>query len=493
MQRVSAGGEFRPGDTNLESDYLGLSLYDELPTGKVSIPQFEDMAKQRLKVLHIIDRLATPNRPVGKELDENAQRKCKAELDAADLWLKMPKFDDEVAEFAQKREVYRYRDLLSHHILRLVFCRNREARQWFCTQEGRLFALRIQELSDPAKYAFYRDTGNAYPRYTGKNLRELQEATPDARIFGAIPVRYEEEFFEIPFLAIQPYWISKRRVVLKKGKAFVPRSLMLTHVVDIFKRRLSSGLASAFAGLDHVSQDRRIAPFIRTLQENGQNLYIAREPSVAQGPSEKLSLANFEIMMKRSFPPCMRWTVQYQRDSKKRLKHQGKLQLRPFLREAGFDLKSSLSWWRQEVSRDPEMDEGKFEKNFVYDIEHAYGKKGHLKGQNAFGCASIIGFPLPSGGQVHGCPFKVMDSGMLKTVLQHWQVPSGDIEDITTKSSGKHYQLACKEFFCKTHPGSSGEGVGNLPQQFFVESVNYYNNASGGGKAAGGPAPMEVT
>merc|ERR1712087_542534 len=109
----------------------------------------------------------------------------------------------------------------------------------------------------------------------------------------------------------------------------------------------------------------------------------------------------------------MRWAVEAQRDRKKRLKHQGKLQLRPFLREAGFELKDSLAWWRQEVTRDAEIDDTKFEKNFTYDIEHAYGKKGHMKGQNAFGCASIIGFPLGSGGQVHGCPFKSLDKDTL--------------------------------------------------------------------------------
>lgn len=79
-------------------------------------------------------------------------------------------------------------------------------------------------------------------------------------------------------------------------------------------------------------------------------------------------------MLTKSFPPCMKWLVQAQKDQRKRLKHQGKLQLRPFLKESGFDLKESVKWWKTEVTRDPEVDESKFEKNFVYDIEHAYGK-----------------------------------------------------------------------------------------------------------------------
>merc|ERR1712136_631984 len=34
---------------------------------------------------------------------------------------------------------------------------------------------------------------------------------------------------------------------------------------------------------------------------------------------------------------------------------------------------------------------------------------GHHQGQNAFGCAKLIGFPAEGAGQVHGCPFKQLD------------------------------------------------------------------------------------
>jgi len=125
-----------------------------------------------------------------------------------------------------------------------------------------------------------------------------------------------------------------------------------------------------------------------------------------------------------------------------------------------------------------------------------------MKGQNAWGCASVIGFPLATAGQVHGCPFRTMDKPMLSKVLQHWEVPVGDIEDITKKASDKHYQLACKSYFCKTHPNASGEGVGNHPNHFFNESVNFWNpeakaKQAAGAKSSGGAReeamPMEVS
>merc|ERR1712181_136160 len=144
-------------------------------------------------------------------------------------------------------------------------------------------------------------------------------------------------------------------------------------MLDKFKAKLRDDLSKAYQSLGIVTQDKRISGFIKVLQDNGQNLFVGSSRVNQQGPAEKLSLSNFDFMLKSSFPPCMRWAVEAQRDQKKRLKHQGKLQLRPFLREAGFGLQDSLSWWRREVTLDREVDESKFEKNFSYDIEHAYG------------------------------------------------------------------------------------------------------------------------
>ena len=51
-----------------------------------------------------------------------------------------------------------------------------------------------------------------------------------------------------------------------------------------------------------------------------------------------LSLQNFEQLLFQSFPPCMRHMVLHQRAHARHLKFLGRLQLRPFLREAGLGL-----------------------------------------------------------------------------------------------------------------------------------------------------------
>merc|ERR1740138_1287323 len=158
-------------------------------------------------------------------------------------------------------------------------------------------------------------------------------------------------------------------------------------------------------------------------------LMVATASSSTEDIGEKLSLANFEELMARSFPPCMRRLVEKQRETKKHLKHLGRLQLRPFLKDCGFTFEESVQWWKQELCKDPEIDAASYEKNYVYDTEHAYGKKGHLQGQNSFGCPKIINFPPEAAGQVHGCLFKC-DMPVVKQQLHKWRVPESTVGEI---------------------------------------------------------------
>jgi len=273
---------------------------------------------------------------------------------------------------------------------------------------------------------------------------------------------------------VSPGLIASRRVIVKGGNAYVPSGAVKLILAKKFRDRLGAGLDAAFQGLPMALSDPRVGGFLRNLQEYGLQLLVAPK-SNSEDPGEKLGLDNFEEFLARSFPPCMRRVVERQRETKKRLKHAGKLQLRPFLKDCGFTIEESFQWWKAEMCRDPEIGAAKFEKEYVYDIEHAYGKKGHLQGQNSFGCPKIIGFPAESAGQCHGCPFKQLDMPMLKQQLHRWQVPESGMKEVENLiTHGKHYQLACIEYFKAMHLGSDGEGVGNNPGDFFRESCRFH-------------------
>lgn len=474
------------------SDDRGVSFYLDPPQVEVSIREFEDFTLSRLRVLHVVDRLC--NYDTRLENIPDLKPKIASELNDAHLALPDAK---QTTDFLSRKADFVRRDAISHFALRLAFCKTRDARDWFLKQEQRLFVLRFDSLEQQAKDAYLVASGLQCRKWKPANpgeLTDMQHATAGAKIWrnDGSPPEYDGTFYDMPFFEVPPSLISSRRVVIKGGTAFVPSSALKLILAKSFRDRLASNLDVAFQGLPTALADPRVGGLLRQLQDHGMQLLVAKGPGgSSEEAGEKLSLENFEALMVRSFPPCMRRLVEHQREAKKHLKHMGRLQLRPFLKDCGFTIEDSFRWWRQELTRDPEINTASYEKNYTYDVEHAYGKKGHLQGQNAFGCPKIIAFPGESGGQRHGCPFKQLEAAPLRQQLQRWQVPEtqlGEIEKLLGHGQ-KHYQLACIEYFRGIHPGHEGDGVGNAPSDFLRESCRcHLKNKEAEQKASGSPA-----
>jgi len=397
-------------------------------------------------------------------------------------------------KFAEDRQSFLSRDTISHFIMRLAFCKTRDSREWLMRQEQRLFALRFDGLHQLAKERFLAESGlkvkKFEPKEGGMNLRDLQMVTAGSKIWGPSGGQpaYDDNFYELSFADVHPSLIARRAVVIEKGRAYVPSSALMLIVAGRFKEKLSAALGVACKGLPRAMNDPQVGRFLKLLQDNGMQLLVSKQAALNPGePEEKLSLATFEEVMPRSLPPCMRALVQYQRETRKHLKHAGRLQLRPFLKDAGFTYEESHKFWRQELTRDPAVDGISYEKNYAYDIDHAYKKKGGHQGQNPFGCAKLINFPNPTGVQLHGCPFRHLEMRNLKQMLYTWKVPEEAINKIEKLvTHGKHFQLACVEYFEAIHPGARGDGVGNHPNMFFNESCKFHKKKSEEAAAAGG-------
>lgn len=122
--------------------------------------------------------------------------------------------------------------------------------------------------------------------------------------------------------------------MLHQGKAYVPQSAVKLILATRFRERLQEGLEAAFSGLPVALANPSVGPFLRMMQDHGLRLLISKPGSTSSedlGP--QLSMENFEEYRQRSFPPCMRRLIERQRETKKHLKHAGRLQLRPFLKE----------------------------------------------------------------------------------------------------------------------------------------------------------------
>ncbi|SBT33341.1 DNA primase large subunit, putative [Plasmodium ovale wallikeri] len=77
-------------------------------------------------------------------------------------------------------------------------------------------------------------------------------------------------------------------------------------------------------------------------------------------------------------------------------------------------------------------------------------------------------------GDTHGCPFKNFDEVHLKNLLFFFGLNDDQIKAIMPLKKNNEYQMACVKFFMETHPGSAGDGVGNHPNSYYIESRKYY-------------------
>ncbi|CAK9004530.1 unnamed protein product [Durusdinium trenchii] len=466
-----------------QSDDLGVTFYKYPPNAEVSVRQFEDYTASRLKLLHAIDRACNSQELRLEQMKDSIRPKLGNEFRESGLELVYPETKARMETFRLEKVEFQSRDSISHFALRLAFCKSRDAREWFLRQEQRLFVLRFEALNAEAREAFLGSEGiecNRFVETEGEKmtLKMLQRCTPGAKIWveksGTKVPEFDQTFYVMPFRAVPEKLISGRRVVLQRGKAYVPASLLKLVITKRFKENLAEALEVAFHGQHAALMDPRVGGFLRVLQDYGLQL-VAGPRSSSEEPREKLSLQNFEELLPRSFPPCMRRLVEKQRETTKHLKHAGRLQLRPFLKACGFTFEESCQWWKKELCRDPLITSETYEKSYHYDNEHAYGKKGHHQGQNCFGCPKIIGSPGEAPGQVHGCVFKQLEPSALQNQLQRWQVPLPAMMEIQRLiKEGKHYQLACIEYFKSQHPLSDGEGVGNSPVDFFRSSVRFH-------------------
>jgi len=470
--------------TEFAKDDMGVSFYRQPAAVEMSVREFEEITCDRLKLLHAFDRQCGYD----THLMQIPEMKGKLVKDLMETKLVLDRpTPSTVSSYEEEKALFCRRDLTGHFALRLAFCKTVEARQWFSKQEQRLFVLRFDALGAAAQEALLKTAGVRCrktvfdsSKESQAKLKMLQESTPGAKIWGDNKLDFDKVFYEMPFFEAHPALVAGRKVVIDAGIAYVPSSQMKLILIGKFRSHLEASLDAALQGNQNVLADPRVGGFLRLIQDHGLQLLVAPK-NTADDVGEKLSIQNFDELLVRSFPPCMRSAVEHQREQKKRLKHQGKLQLRPFLKECGFIFEESMRWWKTELCRDKEVDAVSFEKNYAYDIEHTYGKKGNFQGQNAFGCAKIIGFPIGAGVQVHGCPFRQMEMPQLKQQLHRWRVPELSMMAIEKfVNNGKHFQLACIEYFKATHPGHEGDGVGNSPGDFFKESCRCHEKKAGG-------------
>lgn len=112
--------------------------------------------------------------------------------------------------------------------------------------------------------------------------------------------------------------------------------------------------------------------------------------------------------------------------TKHHLRNVGRLQYGLFLKGIGVTMDDSIEFWRNELTKNENITEDKFNKEYLYQIKYNYGKMGRRVDYRPAGCNKLITESVGSG-EVHGCPYKHMDTDELTRRLNEIKIlPAGN-------------------------------------------------------------------
>ncbi|XP_004296940.1 PREDICTED: probable DNA primase large subunit [Fragaria vesca subsp. vesca] len=425
-------------------DVPTLPLYRSAPALDVRLEEFELFAIDRLRVLKgISDGLSR-----GKKHDE-------MEKLINDLW-KANMRHPQASEAINK-------DIISHFVLRLVYCRTDELRKWFLSMETALFRHRFRNERPEAQRSLMAEFGLAYKKVDSSELESVMDKLAQvARSTSQSLPTVDAIFYKVPFEEV-PELVASRRVYISKGNAYIAMSQVVSLVATHFRSHLSKALILTnrkWTSTIVEQEKNRLTPIVEALSTS----YLGPDYSQPKEFAE-ISLRDIDDIAKSSFPMCMRHLFEKLREDH-HLKHGGRMQLGLFLKGVGLKLDDALAFWRAEFSR--KVGAERFDKEYAYSIRHNYGREGKRTDYTPYSCQKIIS-STPGVGDHHGCPYRHFSEENLTAALSRMGVNSRALSDVMNKVRNKHYQLACTLTFEAVHGTSCEAGI-NHPNQYFSDS-----------------------
>jgi DNA primase large subunit len=139
---------------------------------------------------------------------------------------------------SQKLQEERRKDHYSHFILRLAFSSTEDLRRRFSRLETMLFRLRFKEDDPRERQEFVRSLNLEWDEVKEDEKRELRE-----ELLAASGQRKgeEQEWFKVDWDRV-PELVEQRRVLLKRGKAYVPQREQMSLVLAEFTKKMDDAL-----------------------------------------------------------------------------------------------------------------------------------------------------------------------------------------------------------------------------------------------------------
>ena len=145
-----------------------------------------------------------------------------------------------------------------------------------------------------------------------------------------------------------------------------------------------------------------------------------------------------------------------------------------FLKGIGVNLENSINFWKSEFLKNPAIDSNAFDKKYLYNIKHHYGKAGRGTDYSGYGCAKIIN-SITNNRDDHGCPFRGSTLEQLTQDFSSAGIDKLGSNQIIQMLKGNHYQLACRKYFDLTHPNHNQQDLVVIhPNTYFFASADHY-------------------
>ncbi|KAG6425511.1 hypothetical protein SASPL_115952 [Salvia splendens] len=407
-----------------------IPIYRSAPELEVRLEDFELYAVHRLRVLKgISDALSRGKKP-------NEMENVVKEL------LKVHMSHPEASQVMSK-------DIISHFVLRLVYCREEELRKWFLSMETTLFRYRFLLETSEAQIALMAEFDLPYKIITNaeyENLKDKLNKVARSMNSSADTIYYKAPFEKVPDL------VARREVFIMKGYAYVARSQVVSLLVTHYRSHLSKALILTnrkWTSMIREQEKDRLTPIVEALSTS----YLGPDYSQPKDFGE-ISLRDIDQIARSSFPLCMRYLFEKIKEDH-HLKHGGRMQLGLFLKGVGLKLDDALAFWKSEFSK--KVGAERFDKEYAYGIRHNYGKEGKRTSANILLDNPCRNFE------------KLSREENLRAALNNMGVANRALEDVMDKVRNKHYQLACTLTFEAVHGASCDQGI-NHPNQYYSDS-----------------------
>ncbi|KAA8898908.1 eukaryotic and archaeal DNA primase, large subunit-domain-containing protein [Sphaerosporella brunnea] len=457
-----------------------LNFYTTPPTAEITLDQFEQWAIDRLQVLGEIESALYRNK---------SPQELKATLQA--LTQKYLRLDANTSSSSPLPE-QRQKDHYSHFILRLAFARSEDLRRRFSKAETILFKYRFESDDGTERAEFISSLGLNWEPVSEEERNELAKQLMAAS--GS--KRLDEGYFKVDWERV-PDLVEHRRVYLKGGKAYVASTQYSSLVVAEFTRRLDQALELTARALPRLDEDDRLIPILNHLSLGFTAPEYAPSDSTSILSGEPITAGAIEGLSQH-FPACMLHLHRTLRQNK-HLKHFGRLQYTLFLKGVGLSVEEALTFWRTAFTNTPA---DKFDKEYRYNVRHAYGLEGGRKAYRAKSCQQILTEHPPGSGEAHGCPYRHFSTDNLSLFLQQQMgiKDSAVLRGVKQDVDATKYHIACNRVFEYAHKeelkkmkermGASASVMETIihPNEYFVRSWELKNPDAVGKTAVGGEA-----